>query len=512
MDCSPSLAARSRACAAGLAVLWILAGSVPVAAMTLDDVEARAQALARKPYRPGACGQIPEWLKEIHYDEWRQIRFRPTASLWRNRMLTFQAQFFHPGMLYQNTVRINEVDAAGVHPLEFSPEQFEYGRSGIASRVPQDLGYAGFRLHYPLKRTDVLDEVIVFLGASYFRALGRDEVFGLSARGLAIDTAEPSGEEFPYFCEFWLVRPAPRARSMTVFALLDSERVTGAYRFAIQPGAQTRVNVEARLIPRKPVTKLGIAPLTSMFFHGENSEVSRLDYRPEVHDSDGLLANFADTGEWLWRPIDNPRRLRVRALRTGKLGGFGLMQRDRVFDHYQDIEARSELRPSAWVSPRGDWGAGRVELVEIPTPNDSNDNIVAYWVPEKTPAPGERLALAYDLFWHGVEPERSPNAIVGATRRDRGTREGAHRFVIDFVGGKLAALPDVAVVRGLITAGNQPGEAELLEQQVYRNPVTGGWRLVFQVRPLGNEPIELRAFLKRKDEVLTETWSASIEP
>jgi glucans biosynthesis protein len=204
-----------------------------------------------------------------------------------------------------------------------------------------------------------------------------------------------------------------------MFALLDSPRVAGAYRFAIQPGAQTRVYVEARLFPREPIAKLGIAPLTSMFFHGENSNVERRDYRPEVHDSDGLLVSFGDTGEWLWRPIDNPRRLHVSSMRTNKLAGFGLMQRDRNFDHYQDVGTRAELRPSAWIVPRSEWGPGRVELVEIPTPNESNDNIVAYWVPDKMPAPGEKMAFAYDLFWHGKEPERSPNATVLSTRRDR---------------------------------------------------------------------------------------------
>ena len=83
------------------------------------------------------------------------------------------------------------------------------------------------------------------------RASARDQVFGLSARGLAIDTAESWGEEFPWFREFWLVTPAPNAKELTIYALLDSPRVTGAYRFAVEPGEQTRVDVECRLFLRE---------------------------------------------------------------------------------------------------------------------------------------------------------------------------------------------------------------------------------------------------------------------
>jgi glucans biosynthesis protein len=321
----------------------------------------------------------------------------------------------------------------------------------------------------------------------------------------------PSGEEFPYFREFWLVKPPPNAKSLVVYALLDSQSLTGAYQFTVQPGEQTTVNVDARLFVRAAIGKLGIAPLTSMFFHGENNTRIIEDFRPEVHDSDGLLVNFG-SGEWLWRPLDNPPELRISTFRTAHPRGFGLIQRDRDFDHYQDLETRPELRPSAWIAPHGDWGEGRVELVEIPTKADTNDNIVAFWVPNTTPKPGGMAAYSYSVYWYTINAQLSPSGRVVATRRDRGTAEGAFRFVVDFAGKKLQSLPADTVLRGVVTIASGDKSAELLDQQVVKNPVTGGWRLSFQIRPLRGDPVELRAFLDQAGNSLTETWSDVIMP
>jgi glucans biosynthesis protein len=477
-------------------------------AFDLDDVAERAQALAEKDFEDPA--KVPAWLLELTYDQWRSIRFQRDRALWRDRPVPFQVQFFHPGLYYDRPVTIHVVEADGIRPLRFSPDQFGYGANDFASRVPQDLGYAGFRVHTPFKAKDYFDEVIVFLGATYFRAVGREQVFGLSARGLAIDTAERRGEEFPYFKEFWLVAPGPKAAEVVVFALLDSPSLTGAYRFVIDPGEQTVVDVDCRLFPRREVEKLGVAPLTSMFFHGENTRRSFDDFRPEVHDSDGLLLSYRG-GEWLWRPLDNPAELSVNSFQMENPAGFGLVQRDRDFSHYQDLETRAELRPSAWVEPRGDWGKGRVELVEIPTNSDTNDNVVAYWVPQTPPRPGEPASYAYTLRWYGDDPSRPPGGRVVATRRDAGTGEDLHRFVVDFEGKKLTRFAPEQVLRGVVTVVGGDAKAKLVDQHVVKNPVTGGWRLTFQVQP-EDPPVDLRAFLDRGGDTLTETWSYTIPP
>lgn len=485
-------------------------------AFDLDDAAAQAEALAKRPYQspPGGddAGAVPDWLLEISYDQWRDIRFRSDEALWRGASSRFEVQFFHPGLFYDRTVKVNVVDAEGIRPVPFSPSQFDYGGNDFASRVPQDLGFAGLRFHFPIKQPDYKDEVIVFLGASYFRAIGRDQAYGLSARGLAIDTALPTGEEFPWFREFWLVRPVPTAREFELYALLDSPRASGAFRFIVAPGAQTHVEVEARLYLREGVGKLGLAPLTSMFQFGENTVGRPEDFRPEIHDSDGLLIHDG-SGEWIWRPLENPRTLNVSSFESRNPKGFGLLQRDRNFDHYQDLETRQETRPSAWVTPRGDWGAGHVELIEIPTPEDIHDNIVAFWVPQQQPKPGGPLSFAYRLSWYSDDASRPPGGRVVATRRDGGTHDDAQRFVIDFEGGKLAALPSDTVLRGVVSAITSEGEsAELLEQVVIHNPVTQGWRLVFQIRPKGGDPLELRAFLQHDEEALTETWTYLLKP
>jgi glucans biosynthesis protein len=476
----------------------------------LERVANRARKLAAEPYRDPK-GDVPDWLLGITYDQWRDIRFRPDRALWADGPAAFQVQLFHLGRFYDRRLAINVVDDEGPKPVAFSPSLFDYGHNDFASRVPQDLGFAGLRIHYPIKRPDYRDEVIVFLGASYFRALGRDEVFGQSARGLAIDTAESWGEEFPWFREFWLVRPPAKAQTITLYALLDSPRVTGAYRFTVAPGDQTRVDVECQLFLRAEVKKLGLAPLTSMFLHGENTVRPFVDFRPEVHDSDGLLLHLASE-EWLWRPADNPARLSVSGLRADALAGFGLLQRDRDFDHYQDLETTSDRRPSVWQVPWGDWGPGRVELVEIPTNDDTNDNLVTYFVPDHVVKPGEEPRFGYTQWWYGDDPTRPPGGRVVSTRRDAGTLEGGTRFVIDFAGGKLGTLPAEEVLRAVVAVAGEDAVAEVRDQHVVLNPHVRGWRLTFQVVPKKREPVELRAFLERGDEVLTETWSSAILP
>jgi len=490
------------------------------AAFSLQQVIDQAAKLAKKPYQD-LQGQVPEFLLKISYDDWRDIRFKTDQALWLKDDLPFNVQFFHPGLYYNRTVNIHTIDSTGTRPVPFSPELFDYGKNEFKDRIPSNLGFAGFRLHYPLNTPTYRDEVIVFLGASYFRAVARKQSYGLSARGLAVDTALASGEEFPSFTDFWLVRPAPNEKKVTIYALLDSPSVTGAYRFVVQPGKDTVVDVTSRLFIRKKPEKLGIAPLTSMFFFGEHSlQRPGEDFRPEVHDSDGLLiANRS--GEWIWRPLQNPKNLLINSFQSPDPVGFGLVQRDVDFDHYQDLEARYETRPSVWISPVGKWGEGRVELIQIPTDTEINDNIIAFWIPERLPEKEKPLWFSYRMHWGYASSNRPPAGRVIATRLARGKDAKTRKFVIDFVGERLESLPPDKPLTAVVTVDPR---AKLLEQQLYKNSVTGGWRLVFQlsfeepssiekVLPPGKRPaLELRAFLKLGDNALTETWSYAFQP
>ncbi len=499
------------ACAAIALTVVLLTLAAPVAAnaFSLDEVAARAGALSKEEYVDHRA-PVPQWMLagSMSYDQWRDIRFKPDRSLWRREGLPFQAQFFHPGLFYDRTVAVSTVDASGVHPVSFDVNFFDYGKNDFASRIPKDIGYAGIRIHTPMRSPGYFDELIVFLGATYFRALGRDNVYGLSARGLAIDTVEQSGEEFPHFVEFWLETPAKDANHLVVFALMEGPSIAGAYRFDIHPGQRSVIDVESRLFPRKAIKKLGIAPLTSMFFFGENSRRRFDDFRPEVHDSDGLLLHF-DSGEWLWRPLDNPTRINASGSHMHAPRGFGLLQRDRAFSSYQDLETRSELRPSSWVEPRGDWGEGRVELDEIPSDSELVDNIVAYWVPDAPVLAGGQLAFSYSISFYMDDPSTPPGGRVLATRQDGGPRGDTNRFVLDFGGKELNALPDDKAPTAVVTT--LPADvAELRDHQIVRNPDTGGWRLSFQLQRKSDAPVELRAFLKDDRSVLTETWSYAV--
>ncbi len=501
------LARARQACVVLAAMLaFIPAHAARAATFDFEDVGRRAAALAAQPYKAPAHA-LPKALRELTYDQYRDIRFRPSKSIWRAANLPFELQLFHPGLYYDMPVRLSEIVNGTPHEIRFDPELFDYGKTRIDPAAMRGVGFAGFRVHFNLNGPKYKDEVLVFQGASYFRALGRDQRYGLSARGLAVDTALASGEEFPRFVEFWIERPAPAAKELTIYGLLDSKSVTGAYRFVLKPGSETVTLVKARVFLRENVAKLGLAPLTSMFFSGENQRSSRPDYRPEVHDSDVLLIQ-SGTGEWITRPLVNPRRLLVTSFALINPQGFGLMQRDRSFDSYQDLEARYELRPSAWVEPKGQWGKGRVELIQIPTPDETNDNIVAFWVPDTLPAPKRPLDVEYSVRWQREKETKPPLAWIAQTRRGHGYSKDPDPsigFVVDFEGPVFAKLPPDANVESVVTVDNN---AEIVENHPYRNEVTGGYRLRLRVKQVDDKkPAELRAFLRAGDTTLTPTWS-----
>jgi glucans biosynthesis protein len=481
------------------------------ASFRFEDVIRKADQLARSPYQAPDI-RLPADIANLDYDQYRDIRYQPERNLWREDKLPFELAFFHRGHFFREPVRINEVSARGVHALRFDPGQFDYGKNTIAPEALRGLGYAGLRVHYPVNRTSYKDEVLVFLGSSYFRALGGGQRYGVSARGLAIDTGLDSGEEFPRFREFWIVRPQPDARTLTLYALLDSPRVTGAYCFVLTPGKETVVDVSARLFLRAPVGTLGIAPLTSMFFFGANQRAVQEDYRPQVHDSDGLSLHSGN-GEWLWRPLTNPARLLVSSFATTNPTGFGLMQRERAATQYQDLEARYEQRPSVWVEPVGLWGPGRIELVQIPAPDETHDNIVAFWVPSTPPAPGQPYDIAYRLRWQSNNATHPPQAWVVQTRRGKGfqrTPDKSIGFTVDFAGPALASLPADAPIDGIVSVGDN---ARIIEKNTYHNDVAGGERLSFLLRRIDDtKPVELRAFLRNDKDTVSETWSYLLPP
>lgn len=466
----------------------------------------RAQQLAAQPYEAPPI-RVPKRLLRLNYDQYRDIRFDPAASWWRRAGLPFQLQFFHPGFIFDHTVQIDEVEGRRARPISFSPTLFDYGQNRLG-RMSDTMGFAGFRLLYALNKPG--DELGSFLGASYFRMLCRGAVYGLSARGLAIDTAEPGGEEFPAFEKFWIERPASNAKQIVVYALLDSPSVAGAYSFVIVPGADTVMHVRAVVYCRRNPKVFGLAPLTTMFWHGENTNAATDDFRPEVHDSDGLMLE-TDAGDWIWRPLNNPSSVTVAGFTQENPRGFGLLQRDRRFESYEDLESAYQLRPSAWVEPIGAWGRGSVRLVELPTPDETGDNIVAFWTPERMPIPGSPIQFEYNLHWF-LNQIGPPGGFVVATRhgRSRTQEPDLERFVVDFDGPGLHGLGPDPAVEPMVTVGSG---AALVHATVEKNPYNQTWRVAFALRADGTgKPVELRCFLRKPPHVLTETWSYLWQP
>jgi glucans biosynthesis protein len=462
------------------------------------DLRDMARALATRRYT--APRKVPKAWIAIDYDTYRSIWFDSRMALWQAEgNAPFRVDLFAPGLFYPAPVRIDVVEGGAARPILFDIGHFDRTDTFPDLPVDDSLGYSGFRLRAELETPGIFTEFAVFQGASYFRGIGTGQIYGLSARGLAIDTAEPTGEEFPEFRRFWIERPLPDAPDLVIHALLDGPGCTGAYRFRIRPGARLVIAVEAEIFARRPLRHIGVAPLTSMFQFDETNRDRFSDFRPAVHDSDGLLVHNG-AGETLWRPLANPRSLQSSAFEDRDPRGFGLMQRAQDFEDFADLEALYHRRPSLWVAPRGSWGKGAVVLVEIPTDTEVADNIVAYWRPAEPVAAGASLAFAYDMTWSPALPHGAGLQVIN-TRAGRGQSDGIV-FAIDYAPGSTLSA-DLTQVVGAVFASAGTVRSTILQ----RNPATGGPRMTFVLRPGTARSIELRAELQFLDgTMLGEVW------
>lgn len=465
--------------------------------VTFDTVVERFTRAPFEPPRPAS-----DALKELSYDQARDIRYREDQTLWRKAGLPFQVRFFYTAAnLAEHPITVFQVNRDGAGQVRFSPDLFEFGPLAKLSDAEKAAGnFSGFRIYHPMDKPDRLDEVIAFQGASYFRPRAQNQIYGLSARGIAINTL--GKEDFPAFTTFWLVEPTANASEVTFYALLEGRDLTGSYEFRVAPGAETKVHVRAILFPRANVADVGLAPLTSMFWYGENTSNTFGGWRPEVHDSDGLQIQRAN-GEWIWRPLAWAKQRQVNTFADENPGGFGLFQRDRDFSHYQDLEANYHLRPSIWIQPEGDWGAGEVVLMQNPTRDEYADNVVAYWRPKDGVRAGQRLEINYTIVTFTENASLPPLARCVSTRIDYQEKPNYRFLVLDFEGPGLESAPDAKML-DLWTGAN----GILSNISVQQIPNTKMWRVSFGVtaKP-GNESVEMRCALRRDGQPITETWS-----
>lgn len=436
-------------------------------------------------------------LQQLTYDQYRDIRFNPEASIWRNEQVPFRLELFPAGFLFQTPVMVSVVEGGLARDITAAPGMFMLGRSVAKQLANQALPLSGLRVRTRLNSRSVWDEFLVFQGASYFRTVCRDALYGLSARGLAIRTAHPTGEEFPAFTHFWIERPSANAAAIVIHALLDTPSTTGAYRFAVTPGVESVVDVSVTLFPRVALDDVGIAPLTSMFLFDESERARIDDFRDEVHDSDGLQIVMA-SGERVWRPLKNPTQLQVSSFTSQAPRGFGLVQRSRRVSDYHDLEAHYEQRPSAWIEPTSDWGAGAVQLFEIPTNNETNDNIVTFWRPKEVIPPGKPWHLSYRMRWN-KQPKLTPALGKATSTRTGPSFDGKRRiFVVEFT-GTGRSIEDLRM-----DVGTSSGKLSNLV--LHPSPLTKGVRATFELDLSSSDVAELRLRLMRGDRPVSETW------
>jgi periplasmic glucans biosynthesis protein len=465
---------------------------------------ARAKKNAGQPYQ-APQPRASHIIKDIDFDAVQKIRFRPDHALWAGGPEPDPVSFFHLNKYSADPVLLNVLKDGKAREILYGQDYFDYSASGLDPKALADLGFSGFRV---MDGQDKPTDWLAFQGASYFRASGQEAQYGASARGIAINTAAATAEEFPRFSEFWLDANGP---VISIYALLDGASITGAYKFDAmknESGAAI-MNVHCDLFCRADISRLGVAPLTSMYWYGENERPKAADWRPEIHDNDGL-AMWTGKGERIWRPLIDPPQVMTNSFADDNPKGFGLIQRDRDFANYQDDGAFYNKRPGIWVEPKGHWGPGAVQLVEIPTEDETHDNIVAYWRPDRSVRAGDALSFDYRLYWQNNEPAY-PKSIAKtvSTRLGRGGIPGAnpwprdkHKFVVDFTGGALMQMKQRYDVKPLVTASR----GSIDNAYVIKVVGTDRWRALFDLQVEGNAPVDLRMYLKLGEKTLSETW------
>lgn len=455
-----------------------------------------ARRLASLPFQQPKI-DVPERFGNLTFEQYRDIRYRNDRIFWRNDNRGFGLGLMSTGSVFKNPVDIFIVEDGLAKRIAFQRDMFDFGQNIKPPDEKELLGFSGLRLRRQINTPDRWDEVVSFQGATYFKALAKGLQYGVSARGLAINLSEDGNEEFPTFESFYVERPEPGGNSIVVHALLDSPSCAGAYRFTTRADDTTAIDVEMVLFPRVEIGNVGLGTLSSMFLYDATSRTRFDDMRPAVHGSDGLAIRSGG-GEAIFRPLANPKTLQISAFGDQNPRGFGLVQRRRVFEEFEDLETRFDLRPSAWIEPIGDWGDGAVNLVEIPSESEIHDNIVVFWRPKMKLQPKTEFPLAYRLHWAANPPIDTGFGQVVGSRIGASRREGYRRFVVDFRGPMPPADQlklDVWTSAGKISgAGFRP------------HNVRGGYRATFELETRNIPLAELRVLLSQNGRPVTETW------
>jgi len=475
-----------RAALLGGVTSLLLAGRAP-AQTGEPPLKDQARALARTPYQ-AATAALPPPFDDLTYDSYRGIRPIPGRAANLPQGDSFSVDLLPPGLYFPTPVTVERLVGGEVRTLPLTLDLFSFDARYFPETPEGDAetGFSGLRIRHPVNTPDVMDEVAVIQGASYFRAIGQAMVYGLSARAVALGTGDPEPEEFPAFTKLRLHEG--HDGQMRIEGLIDSPSLTGYMSMVLTPGVDTVMDISMTIFPRDTLDAVGVAPLTSMYLKGPMHSAASDDFRPRVHDSDVLVVQNG-AGETLWRPIENPTHVESSALADTSPVSFGLYQVARSYEDFEDTEARYEHRPTAVVKPKGDWGAGAVILVEIPTGTEFLDNIVTFWRPETPLEAGGEYQFDYDLHWTLSAPAPNTTAPI---RQSRSGREhltpGVRRYVLDFDTEADDLVPDLSVLG--------PDQSVLSGLSIFQLPDGRGLRATFLLDP-GDAPAhELRFVLR----------------
>ncbi|MBX2806051.1 MAG: glucan biosynthesis protein [Hyphomicrobiales bacterium] len=460
----------------------------------------QAKSLSQTPHNAPQLS-LPSELANLDRESYESIQYRNDATIWRDEVLNFRLKLLHTGFQYRTPVEIEIVENGTGVPVAYSPSLFDFNAPLKRPAANSRSGFSGLSADTLIHNTDDYSAFLAFQGATFFRALASGQVFGLSARALSINTAQSRGEEFPFFRKIWVEKPQAGERVLTIYALMDSPGITGAYRFRAAPGESTVIDVDCTLFPRKRLPHVGIAPISSMYFYGAADPTGETGYRPNVHSSDGLqIWNAA--GEWIWRPITNPEQLQYSVFVDRTPRGFGLLQRKRSFGAYEDLDARFDIQPTLWVEPVGNWREGAVDLIEVPSQSEIFNNIIVFWRPRYPLERNNSYSFSYRLHWAEDIPLRANKAGVGQTLIGRETNGENATFIIDFDSSHSCSSCNLNAYDAELRASS----GEIISRKVQYNPATGGQRVMFGYRPGEQRETDLICQLKYDGQVVSETW------
>ncbi len=488
----------------------------PAKPFSFDLLKEKVRKMVNGPY-VGPPHPAPAIVSKIDYEAWGKIKFDVNQALYAEGPGRFPVSFFHLGMFFPKAVAMHAVEGGHAREIIYEPGYFTMPENSPARQLPKGAGFAGLRVQ-EARDNKVLDwhrnDWVAFIGADYFRAIGQLHQYGMSCRAIALNVAVADRpEEFPDFTDIYIDESGPE-NGLTLYALLESPSIVGACKMEAIRGKGVIMDIEQLLCLRQDIARFGIAPLTTMYWFSETIKPTAVDWRPEVHDSDGL-AMWTGRGERLWRPLNNPPHIMASAFLDHNPRGFGMMQRDRNFDHYLD-GVFYDRRPSVWVEPKGEWGKGSIQLVEIPTDDEIHDNIVAMWVPEKPVTAGSEMEIGYRLYWLADEPHPSPLARCVATRLGNGGQpgkprpKGVRKFMVEFLGGPLTDLPYGVKPEPVLWAAR--GTFSYIYTEAVPDNVPGHWRAQFDLTVTGAEPVEMRLYLRSGGKILSETWMFQYHP